>query len=251
MSFLPLLLACFAPTTPVEVALSAEAGTQPLRCGQPVALDGHEVVLRDLRLYVHDVQLVGADGVAHDLRLTEDDWQSAGVALLDFEDGCHNGTSATNTTLRGHTRAVAPYQGVRFTLGVPAALNHADPLTLDPPLTTMAMHWGWQAGFKFVRFDYRLDGEAARMHLGSTGCVGPMGSVSGCDRANRSRMEVPLRSGSLAARLDLGPALTDAHAGAGCMADPTDPGCAPWLHLFGLPTDAAPHPVAHAFVEAP
>jgi len=231
---LPLVLACASPGTPVSVPFDVVAAGHPLRCGVPVAVDSHQIELRDLRLFVHDVQLVGADGVAHRLVLDEGPWQHDGTALLDFEDGCHNGSTATNTQLVGSTAAAAPYRAVRFTVGVPTATNHADPLTLEPPLTTMAMHWGWQAGFKFVRFDYRYDGHPVRMHLGSTGCEGPMGAVTGCARANRATVEVPFVGDDASVQLDLGPALATTGAGEGCMADPDDPGCTPWFAHFGV-----------------
>ena len=52
----------------------------------------------DLRLYIHGVELVDADGEAYPLELETTAWQTEGVALLDFEDAtgsCSNGTPQT------------------------------------------------------------------------------------------------------------------------------------------------------------
>lgn len=226
-----LLLAACHPTPEVRVEVYAAVSGQALVCGEPLPVAGHHVTLRDLRLFVSDVVLIGEDGAGSSLHLSESRWQHDGVALLDFEDACHNGTSATNRSLAGRVDSEGPFRAVRFTVGVPEPLNHADPLTLEAPLTTAAMFWGWQAGHKFVRFDHAWDDQNIRVHLGSTGCRGAAGAVVGCEHPHRGELELPLADG--VATLDLGPALVD-HPGVGCMADPGDAACEPWFDLFGM-----------------
>lgn len=229
--FLSVLFACALEGSAVELTVEPVAGTSPLRCGEEAEVQGHEVTLQDFRWFVHRVQVVGADGAAHPLLLTEDAWQHDGIALLDHEDGCHNGTAATHPTLRGTTRAQPPYRAVRLRVGLPPAHNHADPLRQAPPLTTSAMHWGWRQGHKYVRFDFVHDGVPTRVHLGATGCAGPMGAVSGCTAPNLGDLQLPIDGTT--ARLDLSEAL--AATSGGCMAEPGDRSCEPWLTAFGIP----------------
>jgi len=239
---LPLLVACPPPGTPATLTVVPSAFGTPLRCGETMEVAGHEVRMRDLRWFAHDIEVVGADGVAHPLVLDPTDWQHGGVALLDHEDACHNGSVVTHDTLEGRTWAQPPYKALRLQVGLPPELNHADPLTLEPPLTTTAMHWGWRQGFKYVRFDVALDGLPTRIHLGATGCEGPMGAVTGCEHRNLGALELPL-DGTVA-RLELGPAL--AHTTDGCMSAPDDRACIPWFEAFGID-----HPTTVAQMEAP
>lgn len=231
---LALLAACTTPGTPLTLTITPMAGAAPLRCGEPVDVAGRRVTLRDLRWFVHDVEVVGADGIAHPLDLTPTDWQHAGAALLDHEDACHNGTAVLHDTLEGRTYAQAPYQAVRLAVGLPPELNHADPLTLEPPLTTTSMHWGWRQGFKYVRFDFVQDDVPTRVHVGATGCEGPMGAVSTCAQRNLGSLVLPLHGTT--AQLDLGPAL--AATTDGCMAGPGESSCDPWYEAFGVPREA-------------
>jgi uncharacterized repeat protein (TIGR04052 family) len=151
----------------------------------------------DLRLFVQDVKLISQDGsevpLALDVRAP---WQSADVALLDFEDGtgnCGEGTPERNTKITG-TVPVDQYKGIRFVNGVPEELNHLDPAQQDDPLKTFAnLSWGWLGGFRFAKIELM---EVARpnepfgsgiFHVGSTACTGDAqaGTVT-CAKPNRN-----------------------------------------------------------------
>jgi uncharacterized repeat protein (TIGR04052 family) len=179
-------------SVPVEIRFAARVGDVPLSCdaGAATATQPARLVPQDLRFYVHDVELIDAAGNSTPVELDHDGvWQDASVALLDFEDAagsCANGTSGMHASITGR----APdkeYTGVRFVLGVPFALNHADSAQAKPPLNLGRMHWGWQAGYKFLRFEaLRAEGEALRFHLGSTGCEGSIGHIERCRWPNRA-----------------------------------------------------------------
>jgi hypothetical protein len=89
---------------PVTINFAAEIGGQPFACDATypgLGSTGTEVKGTDFRLYVSDVAMVAADGSRAPVALDESDWQHAGVALLDFEDGrvaCANGTAPMNTS---------------------------------------------------------------------------------------------------------------------------------------------------------
>jgi uncharacterized repeat protein (TIGR04052 family) len=183
--------------TPIEIPFEARIGGQPFSCRSAFGIetDGSaQLVANDLRFYVHNVELIDATGKAVAVTLTPDGvFQNMSLALLDFEDGtgsCENGTAATHTSITG-TVPPGDYRALRFSLGVPFPLNHADPAVADPPLNLGRMHWGWQAGYKFLRFEAAdAKGHGVRFHLGSTGCEGTIGHINRCARPNRPVVEL-------------------------------------------------------------
>src|SRR5574343_335397 len=132
---------------------------EPFVCGRSydkVGSAASRITPTDFRFYVSDVALLDAAGHATPLTLGQDGaWQYRNVALIDLEDGagpCRNGTAATHPQLTGHLPP-GDYRGVRLTVGLPMALNHADVTLAPPPLNLTAMFWNWQAGYKFFKFD--------------------------------------------------------------------------------------------------
>lgn len=236
-----------------EVTLRFEGlvGGEPAACGGAyggIGTTSTELTLLDYRMYVHDVRLLTEDGREVPLGLTEDGaWQHGGVALLDFEDGngCDSGTAPTNGVAHGTVAEAATFTGVRFRLGVPFDLNHADASTAPAPLNYTSMFWSWNAGYKFVRVEGRTTGlsDGWRFHLGSTGCEGDgRGNVTGCLADNIPEIELsgfdPETSiiaadlADLLAESDL-----DADAGGppGCLSGTDDPECETYFHALGLP----------------
>ena len=76
--------------------------------------------------------------------------------------------------------------GVRFTLGVPAALNHGNQATAPAPLNFSGMFWTWQDGYKFLRTEGKTVGGRGTfmMHLGSTGCLPGATGQTDCTNLN-------------------------------------------------------------------
>jgi uncharacterized repeat protein (TIGR04052 family) len=186
-------------TRAVTLRFAAQVGDQPVACGTRYAGVGStaaEMQLQDFRFYVSEVALLNAAGEVVPLALDEAaPWQGGGVALLDFEDAtgacATNGTSETRSEITG-TVPAGDYTGLRFTLGVPAALNHQDAATAAAPLNVGAMFWVWQTGYKFLRVDMITDLEAPNdkwfVHLGSTACAAdaPTSPPDGlCGKPNR------------------------------------------------------------------
>lgn len=245
-------------TQPVAVTFALTANGQPARCGAPLGPLGSRrtaATLHDARFYVQDVALIDAAGKPVPVSLTVNDWQTANVALLDFEDGtggCVGGTKATNVTVTG-TVPAGTYAGLSFTVGVPSALNHTSTEKAPPPLDIAAMGWSWQAGRKFLKVEVdpaggitKPDGAKARtwyVHLGSTGCTGnpATGESVACTRANRVPVTVAAfdpRTQAVALELSSlfqGSTLSKDQGGAiGCMSGPTDPECGPVFARLGL-----------------
>jgi uncharacterized repeat protein (TIGR04052 family) len=130
---------------------------------------GEGVALRSLQFYVHDLELVDADGKPHRFALNATPpWQSEQVALVDLAGDAVR----RNVTLSGtiEPSAAERFVALRFKVGVPFALNHADPLKAAAPLDRGDLFWTWQGGHKFLRVDLAVDGRETSFHLGSTGC---------------------------------------------------------------------------------
>ncbi len=146
--------------------------------------------VRDLRFYVHDVELLDASGQAYPLALTAlAPWQSADLALIDLV-----GQQQTNlnTALRGRAQG-EQFSGIRFKVGVPFTLNHVNLVTAAPPLDRGDLFWSWQTGYKFLRADLTDANREWSFHLGSTGCVSASAVRAPdqpCSRPNLIRVEL-------------------------------------------------------------
>ncbi|MFN7861927.1 MAG: MbnP family copper-binding protein, partial [Curvibacter sp.] len=234
----------------------------------------------DYRFYVSDVSLVDEAGRAVPVTLAQDGvWQLDNITLLDFENGagpCRNGTSGLNAAVRG-TVPAGDYQGVQFTVGVPFALNHADPTVAPAPLNNTAMFWNWQGGYKFIKFDTASSGQTRAtqgageahgaaaasgfsVHLGSTVCAAASRTQapSACQNANRLVVRLDrfdVARGTVVA--DMGAVLSAANvdvnaAGTspGCMSFPRDGDCPPVMGALGLAYDGIAAPGPQRFLTA-
>ena len=227
---------------------------------------GNDAQIRDFRFYVSNVRLVDEDGNEVAVELEQDGvWQYEDVALLDFEDATGLCSGMGNADLNSAVVGTVPegnYDGIRFDIGVPNALNHTDPNTAEPPLNVLPMNWSWLAGRKFVRFDLDVDtGEVDEnenpvmlgwnTHLGSSGCTNgdpnnPMQPpAQDCTRPQRPAIAfdsfdpdtnaVVVDAGTLLASADVS---SDPVGAPGCMSSfPVDANCADLFPAYGLDWD--------------
>ena len=186
---------------PVRIRFRAVVADEPFACGATY-LDANGVAFSgaDLRAFVQDLALLGADGVEQPVSLdVRPPWQQGSVALIDFEDGsaaCSAGTRDVNLEVSG-TVPEGDYRGLVFSNGVPEELNHADPARLPPPLQAGSMTWGWLLGYRFLMAEVvARPGDAgpprsALLHVGSGSCTGnPSQGGVACARANRNRVRL-------------------------------------------------------------
>lgn len=173
----------------VQLEFAAQFGEQQISCTSPMP------ALNDLRFYVSDFRAISANGEAVALQLINDqEFQSDAVALVDLEDGegsCRNGTTEQNSTVNLHVPADNAFSALEFTVGVPFAFNHENPLLSSPPLDDPAMHWHWRSGYKFMRAGISTEEHLAWLHLGSTGCEGQTTAITSCKRPNRVAVSLP------------------------------------------------------------
>lgn len=234
LSVLLLTASCSGPPADVAIRFAAEYK------GVPVACDEQGVALSDLRFYIHNIRLLDSSGEILPVQLVEDGlWQSESVALVDLEDGqgtCANGSPLVNATIRGKF-AGGTTRGIRFDIGVPENLNHADPLQAVPPLDRTPMHWHWRSGYKFVRAGIAADEGGFWMHLGSSRCQGTIGDIQGCMSPNRPVVELdgfdPLKHRIV---LDLGALFASASMteSGSCSSGPDETACTGPFAALGL-----------------
>lgn len=196
---LAILLPPLALITGALGACTGDANRAEIQFGVAADASAANVNVRQLQFYVHAIELIDARGVAHPFRLSAaSPWQSERVALIDLASDA--GTQR-RAAIQGTFDAGKPqsYSAVRFTVGVPFDLNHANPLTAAPPLDRGEMFWNWQSGHKFLRADLVADGREWSFHLGSTGCSSASAlrpPAAPCAQANEVRVELkgdPLR----------------------------------------------------------
>lgn len=254
LGLVPGLASCDAPAgRTVTIDLEGRVGDARFECGGEypgVGATATTLTALDFRFYVHSVVLTTDDGREVPLELSDDGvWQNGGIALIDFEDGdgCEGGNAPTNARLVGTVPAdVGAISGLRFVVGVPEARNHLDSATAPSPLNLSSMYWGWQAGYKYLRFEGRTTGQPAgmRVHIGATGCSGdPRAGTRTC--AERNEIPVALDGfdpdsqivvADLAAMFDGIDLDVNAGGPPGCMADESDPDCAAIFDALGIAT---------------
>ncbi len=210
--------------------------------GVPLTCDGGDRALTDLRFYISNPQLVADDGKTRDIGFTvEKAWQNDVVALIDLEDAtgaCQNGTGEVAMQLVGVARS-GTYSTLRFTVGVPFRLNHGNPLAAPPPLDDPDMHWHWRSGYKFLRAGVRNGPDSFWIHVGSAGCEGTVGNITGCRFPNRIEVEldgfVPGESRVAIdlARLTAGTDLGDGVA-TDCSSGPAEEACIAPFRALGI-----------------
>ena len=270
-----LLVACStvpsqqAATQPVELRFLAEVNGQAFECGQSyknIGTTRSTMTPNDFRMFVSQVQLMTAEGKAVPVQLVQDNtWQLEGIAMLDFENAqgpCRNGTPPMNTVVRG-TAPAGQYTGVKFTVGVPFERNHGDPTVAPAPLSSTAMFWTWQGGYKFLKFDTATSGRPIQsakptadgggnasgfsVHLGSTMCASPSRTQAPTACQNPNRIEVSLADFDVKKNqvvVDIGRVLAGTNVDVnapktspGCMSFPKDPDCPAIMNAMGLPYD--------------
>ncbi|MBE2319388.1 metallo-mystery pair system four-Cys motif protein [Solirubrobacter sp. CPCC 204708] len=246
----------------VDLKFTAVAGDEPIACGTPIPGLGstaQAAQLQDLRFFVSEVKLIRRGGKQVPVKLAKNSAfrvtrDGVGVTLIDLEDGTGScsvdGSAAMNDVVRG-TVPKGKYVGVRWTVGVPFALNHTDAPAVPAPLNSAAMAWSWQVGRKFTKIEFADPGGATGawsaktffIHLGSAGCEGnpATGATVKCAASNRPAVklktfdpagqQVAVDVGAMLAGNDI--TLNRGNA-PGCMSGPDDPECAGIFSAFGL-----------------
>lgn len=229
--------ACGVDTDVASIRFVAQLNGQPVKC----TATGDATTLSDLRFYVSEIRVIRPDGTFAPARLLDNGrWQGSEIALLDFEDGsgaCANGTADMNSEILMEVES-GDIAALQFTVGVPFALNHADPLQASAPLNDSSMHWHWRSGYKFVRAGLASAADSVYVHLGSAGCNGTVGHITGCDSPNRFTVTLQDWQPGRRIMVDLGPLERATNLDDGvldsCSSGPAEESCARFLPIFGI-----------------
>lgn len=253
-----------ATTTPtttsnVIVPFTAQVNGTTFTCGTTYKGVGNAVTdsyqISDFRFYIHNLRLKDHyDNKLYPVELKQDGkWQYNNIALLDFENGCVNGTSNVNTQVTFNLpsgKNTSDFKGMCFTLGLPFTENHADPASAPAPINITGMLWSWTTGRKFIRVDGIGDPTGLKtsfhVHLGSTGCsdVNKQGKQpdAPCTYANTPEIclnDFVINQHTIVA--DVGKILKNSNvayntpnSASGCMSGNSDPECQPMFPLLGL-----------------
>lgn len=255
-----------------EIRFEATIHGVAFECGKSysnVGLTQSTMTPNDFRMFISDVNLIDANGKLVPLALIQDNvWQVENVALIDFEDGsdvCRNGTNPLNKTIKG-TVPKGEYKGIQFALGVPFKLNHGNPTLAPSPLSSTAMFWNWQGGYKFLKFDSSTRGRPIAnqspgvkgggnasgfsLHLGSTVCASESKTIAPSSCKNPNVVTVRFDQFDVNNNVviaDMGAVLANANidtnaekTAPGCMSFPGDADCPPIMKALGLPYDGQP-----------
>ncbi|CAN2534084.1 hypothetical+protein [Methylocapsa aurea] len=263
-------LAAGGKTQPVAISFALVDEGKEVGCGAPLANLGTSHLaakLHEARLYVYGFKLIDAKGKRTPVALDQSEWQYGDVALLDFKDArggnapCTQGNPAKNVAIVGNAPAGA-YVGLEFSVGAPletivdgkpVAINHSNVETAAPPLDVVGMAWNWQAGRRFITFEFdpatpvvKADGSKTRtwmVHVGSTGCKGnpATGEIVSClhenrftvalDRFDPKTQRVELDLTRLLENSDIA---ADKGGAVGCMSALDDPECPAIFAALGL-----------------
>ncbi len=257
MFLLSWLFGCAEAPMSVEIPVRGSVGGEDFACGRTydgIGTRASSIEALDFRFYVHDVQLVTADGEAVNVDLEQDGrWQYEGVALVDLEDGtgaCATGSPETHATVTG-TVPAGDYEQLSFRLGVPAPLNHIDAATAPAPLNDPGLWWAWTSGYKYARLDVSTaTNPAFYFHLGATNCAEDGAGDYACNLDNLAAitldgfepgvngLAIDLADFYDASDLDATPDFVSDFV-SGCMAFPGDPECGPLFERIGMGWEGA------------
>jgi uncharacterized repeat protein (TIGR04052 family) len=232
-----------ASTKTFQIRFAAMVGEKPFHCGtsyENVGSGGDRITPDYFRFYVSDVRLVDRSGRETPLTLDQDGtWQQKNVAFLSFERSasCANGSPQDREEITG-SAPDGDYTGLRFTVGVPQALDHGDATIAQSPLNLSDMFWSWQDGYKFLRLDGRVQSRGGKtssfvFHLGSAGCSMDKAATH-CRSTNEARIDLAHFSPSSTVVVDLAELLrtSDLERG-GCMMM-AGQNCDPELSALGV-----------------
>lgn len=142
---------------------------------------------------------VRIDGRWQPVKFKQNHWQTQTTALLQFHSLCSSPKDANSKiSLDVSEEFMKLATNLRFTMGLPFDVNHADPLTQSAPLNVDAMVKNQQEGHRFLRLDLSQVGEGEKSwsyHLGSAGCVSDAidsAPTKSCAFTNRVEFILPM-----------------------------------------------------------
>ncbi len=139
------------------------------------------------------------DGRWQRVKFKQTQWQTPNEALLKFHNKCVNPDDANSKIVLDVSEELLMLStNLRFTMGLPFDVNHANPSTQPSPLNDSSMVSNQRDGHMFLKLDVSKSGDATHKwsyHLGSAGCDAETESTppeSTCAFTNRVEFILPM-----------------------------------------------------------
>jgi len=190
-----LLNGCSQVEELAQVKFNVSYENQELSCDVSFKHLNKQWELQQLQFFISDISLKNKQGNWHSWLMKKNNHQSHNVALIGEQCGDIKSTFNEWGIALSEQVNIHDFSAIKFTLGVPFALNHLNPLTQPSPLNDSSMFWVWQTGHKFLRLELKNADENWLFHLGSTGCKAPSAVRSPrneCLYPNRVEVELTL-----------------------------------------------------------
>jgi uncharacterized repeat protein (TIGR04052 family) len=197
---------------PIELNITPYYAQQAINCDMLFTHMAQNWQIERLAFFVSDMQYKLADSEQwQTLSFVKSPWQTPQTALIWYANDCNlteegqqqepQQNTLQNTRLVMQNFDAGKATMLRFSLSVPFAQNHLNPLTQASPLNNPSMFWSWRVGHKFLRLD--ISSQAAQQqwsfHLGSLGCESQSSlrpPERACAQPNRFYITIELDSGS-------------------------------------------------------
>ena len=162
--------------------------------------NGEAWFIEQLQFFLSDLEVKVEGKGWQKLALVDSPYQTTETVLLG--GNCREQTKQQNVKDNGNWLIefdnnidVSTVRAVRFSLGVPFAYNHLNPVTQKSPLNIPSMFWVWQTGHKFLRAELASVDAKWLFHLGSTGCKASSvmrAPKQSCRYPNTFEFEIPV-----------------------------------------------------------
>ena len=220
-----------ARETPDEVAFIPSYNGESIGCDSVITHSDDRWHYTQLQFYISDISLKDSMGKWQKAPLVPSPYQTSNVALLgeNCNLGKENSKANWSVILTKQARLINSSQ-IRFTLGLPFAVNHLNPLTQQSPLNVPTMFWGWQQGHKFLRLEMSSSKHDWLFHLGSVACqsASPLRApIKECRYPNRYTFELPLSKANPVVIFELSALLNNIMISEQnhCQSSPNKPSC--------------------------
>ena len=160
-------MACSKKPTQTQLAISPIWQGQLLNCDTTFSIQDGKWRIRDFSLYLSQIEYQDLDGKWNKVELDVGKESSSQVVLLTPECSTKSNDYKWQIETKNN---IEKWQKVKFTLGVPFALNHENPIFQKSPLNVPSMFWVWRTGHKFLRLEMESEKDDWLFHLGSVGC---------------------------------------------------------------------------------
>ena len=197
-----LMLSCAPKENVSRIEFQVFYKAVPLTCDLRFQHKGELWSLETLGLFMSSLEVYEPLDNVTLIDLVESNWQTKTTVLLWSTPCSPNIETSSNSQNQHIVMQIAPETFTQatqlaFTLSVPFAENHANPLTQDAPINNPNMFWSWRTGHKFMRMDLqRIDGNANwAFHLGSVGCASKSSlraPENECTKPNRIKFSVDI-----------------------------------------------------------